>query len=73
MIRASAQRLTQVVVNLLVNAKQALTAHPKAVITVETRRNGEGVDIEVRDNSTGATDDIEVDQHMVEAALRWAL
>ncbi len=52
-IRASAQRLTQVVVNLLVNAKQALAAHPSAVITVETRRNGEGVDIEVRDNGPG--------------------
>jgi PAS domain S-box-containing protein len=57
-IRASAQRLTQVVVNLLVNAKQALSNHPSAVVTVETRPNEDGVDIEVRDNGPGIPPEI---------------
>lgn len=57
-ILASEQRLSQVVVNLLVNAKQALSHHPNAVITVETRANAGGVDIEVRDNGPGIPPEI---------------
>jgi PAS domain S-box-containing protein len=57
-IRASAQRLTQVVVNLLLNAKQALSSHPDAVVTVETRPNADGVDIEVRDNGPGIAPEV---------------
>ena len=57
-IRASAQRMSQVVVNLLLNAKQALARHPDAVVTVETRATADGVDIEVRDNGPGISPEI---------------
>ncbi len=57
-VQASAQRMTQVVVNLLLNAKQALADHPNAVITVSTRPTADGVDIVVRDNGPGIPEDI---------------
>src|SRR5262249_38275094 len=51
--RGNADRLVQVVVNLLVNARQALAGIAGARIAIETRAEaGEGL-LEVRDNGPG--------------------
>ena len=52
-VRGSAQRLTQVFVNLLVNAKQALTGRAQGCITVRTRRLVDVVEVMVSDDGPG--------------------
>jgi signal transduction histidine kinase len=54
----SPQRLVQAILNLLVNARQALEGVPDARIEVETRREGDEVVILVRDNGPGIAEEI---------------
>ncbi len=52
-IRGSAERLSQVVLNLLVNAAQAVGERPDGRVRVETRGAGGEVEIRVTDNGPG--------------------
>ena len=52
-VHGSASRLTQVVVNLLVNAKQACAGRRAGHISVRTRRVGEFVEVQVSDDGPG--------------------
>ena len=52
-IRGNAGRLSQVFVNLLVNAAQAMAGNRKAEIRVTTRREGERVIAEIADTGAG--------------------
>ena len=52
-IEGNADRLVQVVLNLLVNARQALAGAPGARIHLETRAREREVELEVRDNGPG--------------------
>jgi PAS domain S-box-containing protein len=58
-VEASASRLAQALVNLLVNARQALDGIPGARIQVETRRVPAGVEIRVADNGPGIAESIQ--------------
>jgi PAS domain S-box-containing protein len=53
----SATRLEQVLLNLLVNAKQALETRDDGRIVVETRLAGDIVQVEVRDDGPGIPDE----------------
>lgn len=55
MIRTTLNELEQVVMNLIVNARQALdeTSRPQKVLRIHTRSEGGVVFIEVSDNATG--------------------
>ena len=55
-IHGSAQHLTQVFVNLLVNAKQALAGRSQGRISVQTRLAGEIVEVLVSDDGPGVPD-----------------
>jgi PAS domain S-box-containing protein len=57
-VEGSPQRLVQAILNLLVNARQALEGVPDARIEVETRREGDEVVILVRDNGPGIAEEI---------------
>ena len=52
-VQGSAQRLTQVFVNLLVNAKQALAGQSQGRITVRTHAVGDIVEVMVSDDGPG--------------------
>jgi len=52
-VQGSSQRLTQVFLNLLVNAKQALAAQPDGHITVRTRLARDIVEVVVMDDGPG--------------------
>ena len=52
-IRGSANRLVQVLLNLLLNANQALAGRPDARVVVESARDGRSVVVQVRDNGPG--------------------
>jgi signal transduction histidine kinase len=52
-VSGNPDRLLQVVLNLLVNARQALGDTPGACIHVETRAGAREVELEVRDNGPG--------------------
>jgi len=52
-VRGSAERLVQVVLNLLVNAKQALRGRAGGRVVVETLRRGDCVELRVADNGPG--------------------
>ncbi|MEB2343472.1 MAG: ATP-binding protein [Deltaproteobacteria bacterium] len=52
-VHGSAQRLTQVVLNLLVNAKQALAGHTDRHITVYTRLTRDIIELAVLDDGPG--------------------
>ncbi len=52
-MRGSAQRLTQVFLNLLVNAKQALACRPDGHITVRTRLVRDIVEVTIMDDGPG--------------------
>jgi signal transduction histidine kinase len=52
-VRGNADRLVQVVLNLLVNARQALADTPDAQIEIETRTEANEALLEVRDNGPG--------------------
>jgi PAS domain S-box-containing protein len=57
-VHGSAQRLTQVVLNLLVNAKQALAGRNDGHVTVRTRAVGDFVELSVVDNGPGVPEAI---------------
>jgi len=59
-ILASEERLNQVVVNLLVNAKQALADQAQGLIVVSTRSDGEWVELCVADDGPG------ISEHLVQ-------
>jgi signal transduction histidine kinase len=52
-VRGNADRLVQVVLNLVVNARQALADRPGARIQIRTCAIGSDVELEVRDNGPG--------------------
>jgi len=52
-VSGNPDRLVQVVLNLLVNARQALSGAPGARIHLETRAREREVELEVRDNGPG--------------------
>ncbi len=52
-VRGSAHRLSQAVLNLLVNAAQAVADRPDGRVRIETRRAGNEVEIRVSDNGPG--------------------
>jgi PAS domain S-box-containing protein len=52
-VEASEDRLVQVALNLILNAKQALAEQPDGAIRLETAREGAGVVLRVRDNGPG--------------------
>lgn len=53
LIEASEDRLVQVALNLVLNAKQALADRPDGTIRLETAREGDSVVLRVRDNGPG--------------------
>jgi signal transduction histidine kinase len=55
-IQGSAQGFVQVVLNLLLNAKQALSEQPDGLIIVESRRCDTSLEILVQDNGPGIPD-----------------
>jgi signal transduction histidine kinase len=57
-VQGSSQRLTQVFLNLLVNAKQALATHQDGHITVRTRLARDIVEVVVMDDGPGVPADI---------------
>jgi len=57
-VQGSAQRLSQVFVNLLVNARQALSDRETAEIWVESRVEGGFVHVEIRDNGPGIPEEL---------------
>jgi PAS domain S-box-containing protein len=58
-VKGSSDRLGQVVLNLLMNAKQALTGRPFGRIVVETLAQHGGVELHVSDNGPGIPEDIQ--------------
>ena len=52
-VRGSANRLVQVLLNLLLNANQALAGRPSAQVVAESGREGRNVIVQVRDNGPG--------------------
>ena len=57
-IAGNSDRLVQVVLNLLVNARQALADAPGACIHLETRAGAREVELEVRDNGPGISESV---------------
>ncbi len=58
-VQGSADRLGQVVLNLLMNAKQVLADRPFGRIVVETRSGPGGVELHVSDNGPGIPEEIQ--------------
>jgi signal transduction histidine kinase len=58
-VKGSADRLGQVVLNLLMNAKHALAGRPFGRITVETLAQRGGVELHVSDNGPGIPEEIQ--------------
>ncbi|MFO0757080.1 MAG: ATP-binding protein [Byssovorax sp.] len=60
-VRMDDGRLAQVVVNLLVNAAQAIPRSParEQAVTIATRANGQQVEIEIRDTGSGIPREIQ--------------
>jgi signal transduction histidine kinase len=52
-VRGSANRLVQVLLNLLLNANHALAGRPDARVVAESARDGRSVIVQVRDNGPG--------------------
>jgi PAS domain S-box-containing protein len=59
LVEGSSQRLVQAVLNLLVNARQALEGAPEGRIHVETSCDGDAVVIRVCDNGPGIAEEIQ--------------
>jgi signal transduction histidine kinase len=55
-VHGSAERLVQIVLNLIENARQALDSTPAGRIRVEVRADGSWVEIAVEDNGPGVPD-----------------
>jgi signal transduction histidine kinase len=58
-IRGSKEHLVQALLNVFVNARQALTGQPGPRIQVATRSSEDGVEIRVRDNGHGIPEEIQ--------------
>jgi len=56
-VRGSANRLVQVLLNLLLNANQALAGRPVARVVAESAREGRTVVVQVRDNGPGVPEE----------------
>lgn len=54
----NSQKIEQVIINLLINAGQAMPEGKKGIIEVTTRREGDEVVIEVKDNGKGMTEQV---------------
>ncbi len=52
-VRGHAGQINQVFMNLLTNAAQAVSGRDAAAITIETRRDGDGVSVRIADNGPG--------------------
>lgn len=65
LVMAEAGRLEQVLVNLLRNGLDAMAGQPKPVLEVSASRQGEMVNIAVRDHGAGLSDDAR--NHLFEA------
>jgi two-component system C4-dicarboxylate transport sensor histidine kinase DctB len=57
-VRGNADRLVQVVLNLVVNARQALAGTPDARIEIETHASASEALLEVRDNGPGIPESV---------------
>jgi signal transduction histidine kinase len=57
-VRGHAGQINQVFMNLLTNAAQALTGRDSSVITIETRGDPDGVEVEIKDNGPGIPADV---------------
>jgi signal transduction histidine kinase len=55
-VRGSPNRLVQVLLNLLLNANQALAGRPDARVVAESAREGHSVIVQVRDNGPGVAE-----------------
>jgi len=58
-VRGSAEHLVQVLLNLIDNARQALSGRVDARIELSTRRVGQNVEIRVKDNGPGIPEEIQ--------------
>jgi two-component system sensor histidine kinase HupT/HoxJ len=58
-VSGSAEHLMQAVLNIVVNAKQALAGRRNALLQVRTRRAGDGIEIRIADNGPGIPDDLQ--------------
>jgi signal transduction histidine kinase len=56
-VRGSANRLIQVLLNLLLNANHALAGRPGARVVAESAREGRSVIVQVRDNGPGVPEE----------------
>jgi signal transduction histidine kinase len=57
-VRGHAGQINQVFMNLLTNAAQALSGRDHSVITIETRGDPNGVEVEIKDNGPGIPPDV---------------
>lgn len=57
-VRMSSQRLTRVIVNLLINAAHAIERRPAPEVSLTARNDEDGVTLVVRDNGAGMTPDV---------------
>ena len=57
-VRGHAGQINQVFMNLLTNAAQALSGREHAKITIETRGEGEFVEVKIGDNGSGIPSDV---------------
>ncbi|PPD24708.1 MAG: hypothetical protein CTY22_10835 [Methylomonas sp.] len=53
----SAESLQQILINLLINARDALRDQPEPIITLTAETNGQGLILSVADNGAGINDD----------------
>jgi PAS domain S-box-containing protein len=58
-VRGSLEHLVQAVLNVIVNARQALAGRPEALIRIETIRAGDWVEIRVIDNGPGIPEELQ--------------
>jgi PAS domain S-box-containing protein len=56
-VRGSPNRLVQVLLNLLLNANQALAGRPDARVVAESAREGRSVVVQIRDNGPGVAEE----------------
>jgi two-component system sensor histidine kinase HupT/HoxJ len=58
-VKGSAEHLVQAVLNLVVNARQALAGRHDGLLRVSTRRTGDGVEVRVADNGPGISEEMQ--------------
>ncbi|HEX4420127.1 MAG TPA: ATP-binding protein [Kofleriaceae bacterium] len=57
-VRGHAGQVNQVFMNLLTNAAQAVSGKDDATITIDTRSDGDGVEVKITDNGQGIPPDV---------------